>query len=67
MNHWMLVSSPENFEISRGLGFGLAGMQLQYRKKAIDVRIGDEVNSNVLIVKNLAAKSYCGCGRSFSI
>ena len=27
----------------------------------------DEDNSNVLIVKNLAAKSYCGCGRSFSI
>ena len=31
---------------------------------SIDV---DEVNTNLLIVKNLAAKSYCGCGRSFSI
>ncbi len=31
---------------------------------SIDV---DEVNNDVLVIKNLAAKSYCGCGRSFSI
>ncbi|MBP6979935.1 hypothetical protein KBB41_02725 [Candidatus Curtissbacteria bacterium] len=33
-------------------------------RMSIDV---DDVNTNVLIVKNLSAKSYCGCGRSFSI
>jgi len=32
----------------------------------VDVDV-DDVNTNVLIVKNLSAKSYCGCGRSFSI
>ncbi len=43
MNYWMLVSSPENFEISRSLGFDLAGMKSRHRKKAVDVRVGDKV------------------------
>ncbi len=43
MNYWMLVSSPENFEISRTLGFGLAGMKSRHRKKALDVQVGDKV------------------------
>lgn len=37
-------------------------------RMSIDVDVDvDDVNTNVLIVKNLSAKSYCGCGRSFSI
>lgn len=43
MNYWMLVSSPENFEISRKMNFRLAGMKSRHRKKAIDVRVGDKV------------------------
>lgn len=43
MNYWMLVSSAENFEISRGLGFTVAGMKSRHRKKAVDVRSGDKI------------------------
>ncbi len=43
MNYWMLVSSPENFEISRKMNFSLAGMKSRHRKKAVDVRVGDKV------------------------
>jgi len=39
----MLVSGPENFEISRNMGFGLAGMKSRHRKKAVDVEKGDKV------------------------
>lgn len=41
--NWMLVSSPENFEISRGMGFTLAGMKSRHRKKAEKVKPGDRV------------------------
>ncbi len=43
MNYWMLVSSLENFEISRNLGFTVAGMKSRHRKKACDVATGDKV------------------------
>ena len=43
MNYWMLLSSPENFEISRNLGFELAGMKSRHRKKAIEVNVGDKI------------------------
>lgn len=42
-NYWMLVSTAENFEISRGLGFALAGMKSRHRKKAERVAPGDRV------------------------
>jgi hypothetical protein len=38
--HWLLVSSPENFETSRARGFDLAGMKSRHRKKAESVREG---------------------------
>ena len=41
--HWLLVSSPENFETSRARGFDLAGMKSRHRKKAESVREGDSV------------------------
>ncbi|MDQ3328504.1 MAG: EVE domain-containing protein [Chloroflexota bacterium] len=41
--YWMLVSSPENFELSRRRGFDLAGMKSRHGKKAADVRSGDKV------------------------
>jgi hypothetical protein len=41
--HWMLVSSPENFETSRGRGFDLAAMKSRHRKKAERVAPGDRV------------------------
>ncbi len=41
--HWLLVSSPENFEVSRARGFDIAGMKSRHRKKAATVKAGDTV------------------------
>ncbi len=43
VNHWMLVSSLENFRLSKEYGFTLAGMKSRHRKKAEKVRPGDKV------------------------
>jgi hypothetical protein len=43
MQYWMLVSSADNFETSRGRGFDLAGMKSRHRKKAEKVQPGDRV------------------------
>ena len=40
---WLLVSSPENFEVSRARGFDIAGMKSRHRKKAETVKAGDTV------------------------
>jgi predicted RNA-binding protein len=42
-NRWLLVSSPENFEVSRTRGFDVAGMKSRHRKKAETVQSGDTV------------------------
>jgi hypothetical protein len=42
-NRWLLVSSPENFEVSRARGFDIAGMKSRHRKKAEQVAAGDTV------------------------
>jgi hypothetical protein len=41
--HWLLVSSPENFDISRTRGFDIAGMKSRHRRKAETVRTGDTI------------------------
>ena len=43
MTHWLLVSSPENFETSRKRGFDIVGMKQRWRKAAGEVRPGDTV------------------------
>lgn len=43
MTHWLLVSSPQNFEISRERGFDIAGMKRRWRKAASEVKPGDSV------------------------
>lgn len=43
MNHWLLVSSPDNFETSRKRGFDLAGMKTRWRKAAGEVMPDDTV------------------------
>lgn len=43
MTNWLLVSSPENFEVSRARGFDIAGMKSRHRKKAERVAAGDRV------------------------
>ncbi|MBV8083385.1 MAG: EVE domain-containing protein [Chloroflexi bacterium] len=41
--NWMLVSGADNFEVSRSLGFTVAGMKERHRKKAERVQPGDRV------------------------
>lgn len=41
--YWLLVSTPENFEISRKRGFDLAAMKSRHEKKAQRVKPGDRV------------------------
>lgn len=43
MTHWLLVSSPENFETSRARGFDIAGMKSRWKKAASEVVPGDTV------------------------
>lgn len=43
MTHWLLVSSPDNFETSRARGFDIAGMKSRWKKAASEVQPGDTV------------------------
>ncbi len=42
-NYWLLVSTPENFEVSRERRFDLAAMKSRHEKKAQRVQPGDKV------------------------
>ena len=42
-NYWMIVSSAENFEISRELGFLVQGIKSRHREKAERMEPGDRV------------------------
>ena len=42
-NYWMIVSSPENFEITRDLGFTAQGLKGQHRRKIQRIGSGDRV------------------------
>jgi hypothetical protein len=41
--NWMLVSGADNFEVSRAMGFVVAGMKERHRRKAERVQPGDRV------------------------
>jgi hypothetical protein len=43
MTNWLLVSSPDNFERNRALGFGQAAMKSRHRRKWERVVPGDRV------------------------
>lgn len=42
-SHWMIVMTPENFEISRKRGFDLVGLKSRHRKKAERMALGDRI------------------------
>ncbi len=42
-NFWMIVSSPENFQITRNLGFTAQGLKAQHRRKMQRIESGDRV------------------------
>ena len=42
-SHWMIVTTPENFEVTRARGFNLLGLKSRHRKKAERMAPGDRV------------------------
>ena len=42
-NFWMIVSNPENFRITRDLGFTSQGLKAQHRRKVQRIEPGDRV------------------------
>jgi hypothetical protein len=42
-SHWMIVMSPENFEITRERGFDVVGLKSRHRKKAERMALGDRI------------------------
>jgi hypothetical protein len=42
-SHWMIVTTPENFEITRERGFNTLGLKARHRKKAERMSAGDRV------------------------
>ncbi|HYU21464.1 MAG TPA: EVE domain-containing protein [Chloroflexota bacterium] len=42
-SHWMIITSPENFEITRQRGLNVLGLKARHRKKAERMASGDRV------------------------
>lgn len=57
MTHWLLVSSPDNFETSRARGFDVAGMKTRWRKAAGEVQPGDTVFFYLTGVKSIGGEA----------
>ena len=64
MTHWLLVSSPANFETSRARGFDIAGMKTRWKKAASEVRPGDTVFYYLTGVKSIGGEAVV-TGESF--
>ncbi len=64
MTHWLLVSSPSNFEASRTRGFDLAGMKTRWKKAATEVQVGDTVFFYLTGVKSIGGEAVV-TGESF--
>jgi predicted RNA-binding protein len=43
MANWIVVGSPENFEIARGRGFDIFGFKSSRRRESADMRPGDKL------------------------
>jgi predicted RNA-binding protein len=63
-NYWMFVLTPENFAISKGLGFTVHGMGVKYRKRAERMQSDDKVLYYVnglrkwTVIGSIASKCY---------
>ncbi|HEY7064783.1 MAG TPA: EVE domain-containing protein [Chloroflexota bacterium] len=43
VNHWLIVTSPENIATTRDLGYTMQGMKSRHRKKAERMQPGDRM------------------------
>jgi hypothetical protein len=54
-NFWMIVSNPDNFRITRNLGFTAQGLKAQHRRKVQRIAPGDRVLFYVSGARRFAA------------
>lgn len=64
MTHWLLVSSPDNFETSREREFDIAGMKTRWRKASGEVEVGDTVHFYLTGVKAIGGEAVV-TGKAF--
>lgn len=64
MTHWLLVSSADNFELSRARNFDIAGMKTRWKKAASEVQIGDTVFFYLTGIKAIGGEAVV-TGESF--
>jgi len=64
MTHWLLVSSADNFEVSRARGFDIAGMKSRWKKAAAEVAVGDTILFYATGIKAIAGEAVV-VGESF--
>ena len=43
MAHWIVVGSPENYEIARGRGFDMFGFKSTRRRESAEMKAGDKL------------------------
>lgn len=65
MTHWLLVSSPSNFETSRSRDFDIAGMKTRWKKAAADVKPGDTVFFYLTGIKSIGGEAVVTGGSFF--
>jgi hypothetical protein len=61
-SHWMIVMSPENFEITRQRGLDLLGLKARHRKKAERMASGDRVLFYATELQAFTATATVGSG-----
>ncbi len=47
-SHWLIAFSPDNYDVTRSIGFTLLGLRGRHRKKAERMAVGDRVLYYVL-------------------
>ena len=62
-SYWMFVQSPENFEVTRELGFTIHGLGPKYRRRAQRMKPGDRILFYVTRIRKWTAtatiSSHC--------
>ena len=54
-NFWMIISNPENYGITKNLGFTSQGLKAQHRRKVQRIESGDRVLFYVSVARHFAA------------
>ena len=55
LNYWMITCNPENFRITRDLGFTVQGLKAQHRRKVQRIEPGDRILFYVYGIRRFTA------------